>query len=314
MAAETIVRAVRRPARKRELGRGERVAAGRLAAAPAAAVARRPALQRLGAGRGRRHRAGGLRHGRARLAAGARARAGPGRASASRTSGCSSARTPISTTAARPPLSASATGCELWLHPATSTSPRRPTTRRRRSPAQMEIARQSGVPGAPLQRWARARGASRATGVARPLAPDRELVEGVAVDDRRRRRGDVIETPGHAPSHVVPAPARAPAAALGRPRARPHLALLRPRLDARPGRRVPGLARPRRRLDVRLGAAGHGRPFTDVPGHVEANRALVARRLDAVRAALRSRAGDRLRAAARGLRGASRREHGDAGC
>ena len=38
-------------------------------------------------------------------------------------------------------------------------------------------------------------------------------------------------------------------------------------------------------LDARLCLAGHGRPFTDVRGHIEANRALVAERL-AVRSAL----------------------------
>ena len=39
-------------------------------------------------------------------------------------------------------------------------------------------------------------------------------------------------------------------------------------------------------LDARLALAGHARPFTDVAGHIEANRELVAERLDAVRAAL----------------------------
>jgi hypothetical protein len=39
-------------------------------------------------------------------------------------------------------------------------------------------------------------------------------------------------------------------------------------------------------LDARLGLSGHGRPFSDVPGHIAANRALVAERLAAVQAAL----------------------------
>jgi hypothetical protein len=39
-------------------------------------------------------------------------------------------------------------------------------------------------------------------------------------------------------------------------------------------------------LDARLALSGHGRPFTDVPGHIRANRRLVADELDAVRAAL----------------------------
>ena len=41
------------------------------------------------------------------------------------------------------------------------------------------------------------------------------------------------------------------------------------------------------RLDVRLTLAGHARPFTDLAGHIDANRALVARRLAGILAALR---------------------------
>jgi len=40
------------------------------------------------------------------------------------------------------------------------------------------------------------------------------------------------------------------------------------------------------RLGARLALSGHGRPFADVTEHVEANRRLVQRRLDAVLAAL----------------------------
>ena len=39
-------------------------------------------------------------------------------------------------------------------------------------------------------------------------------------------------------------------------------------------------------LGARLCLSGHGKPFTEVHGHVEGNRALVAGRLDAARAAL----------------------------
>ena len=42
------------------------------------------------------------------------------------------------------------------------------------------------------------------------------------------------------------------------------------------------------RLDARLALSGHGRPFVDVHGHIEGNRALVAERLDAVRGAART--------------------------
>jgi glyoxylase-like metal-dependent hydrolase (beta-lactamase superfamily II) len=40
------------------------------------------------------------------------------------------------------------------------------------------------------------------------------------------------------------------------------------------------------RLDARLALSGHGKPFTDVHGHIDANRRLVAERLEAVMAAL----------------------------
>ena len=42
-------------------------------------------------------------------------------------------------------------------------------------------------------------------------------------------------------------------------------------------------------LDARLALSGHGRPFTDVAGHIAANRALVAERLAAVATALAGR-------------------------
>jgi glyoxylase-like metal-dependent hydrolase (beta-lactamase superfamily II) len=43
------------------------------------------------------------------------------------------------------------------------------------------------------------------------------------------------------------------------------------------------------RLDARLALSGHGRPFVDVHGHIEANRRLVAERLAAVCAGLSGR-------------------------
>jgi len=43
-------------------------------------------------------------------------------------------------------------------------------------------------------------------------------------------------------------------------------------------------------LGARLALSGHGKPFIDVHGHIEANRALVRERLDAALAAVRHRA------------------------
>jgi glyoxylase-like metal-dependent hydrolase (beta-lactamase superfamily II) len=147
-----------------------------------------------------------------------------------------------------------------------------------------EVARQSGVPERELRAWLEARRA-QGSGQAGVLRADGALVDGVTVDsDLGPWR--VLETPGHAPSHVC----------LHQPERRlllsgDHLLgrislffdvgwtpdPVQEFLDSLD--RVEG-------LDVRLCLAGHGRPFTDVPGHIEGNRALVADRLDAVRALL----------------------------
>ena len=84
----------------------------------------------------------------------------------------------------------------------------------------------------------------------------------------------------------MPVPARAPPAHLRRPPARPRLALLRLRLSPDPVGEFLNSLDVVDALDARLVLTGHGRPFTDVHEHIEANRALVRERLDAVRAAL----------------------------
>jgi glyoxylase-like metal-dependent hydrolase (beta-lactamase superfamily II) len=182
-----------------------------------------------------------------------------------------------------PPIAEQA-GCEVWMHPnhahhtAAAADPERALLRR------IEIARQSGVPEAPLERWA-ARRRAQGTGQAGTLTVDRELTEGATVDtDLGIWR--VVETPGHAPSHIC----------LFQPERRllisgDHL-LGRVSLYFDAGYtpdpvgeflasldKVAG-------LDARLALSGHGRPFTDVAGHITANRALVAARLEAVREAL----------------------------
>ena len=198
-------------------------------------LAGRAALQRLGARGRRRDRARRLRHAHAA----ARWPTSSARSSRSAcgwsTCGCSSAPTPTSTTAARRRRSRRARAASCGSTRATSTYAlaRRPATRR--SPRRIEVARQSGVPEAPLRAWAEAPRRRRARACRGPLAPDRDLVPGVEVRDRPRRVGGARDARPRAVARRA-APARAAAAALGRPRARPHLALLRPRLDARPGR------------------------------------------------------------------------------
>ena len=189
----------------------------------------------------------------------------------SSTSGCSSARTRTPTTTARRRTIVERAGCELWMHPNHEhmTAPRRdPEAALHR---RIEVARQCGVPGRALR--ARPRPRARA-----PASPARRA----RPRPRARRRGR------HRPRHLVgprdarpravarlPLPARAPAADLRRPPARPRLAVLRLRLHARPGRRVPGLARRGRRARRAARAwPATAAPFTDVRG---AHRAPTAR-------------------------------------
>jgi glyoxylase-like metal-dependent hydrolase (beta-lactamase superfamily II) len=177
-----------------------------------------------------------------------------------------------------------ASGCELWMHPdhahmrAALDDPDALLARR------FEVARQSGVPVAPLRAWsASARG--RGNGIARLIEPDRELVGGVRI---ATDLGDWVtyETPGHAPSHVC----------LHQPERRmlvsgDHL-LGRVSLYFDYGWTPDPVGEFLASLDVvegldaRLCLAGHGRTFTDVGAHIDANRALVAARLERVRSAV----------------------------
>src|SRR6476661_6315794 len=91
-------------------------------------------------------------------------------------------------------------GCELWMHPdhahmtAGQEDPEASLARR------MEIARSAGVPQEPLERYMEAR-RGMPSGIARLVEPDRDLVDGVRFESDLGA-WEVVETPGHAPSHV----------------------------------------------------------------------------------------------------------------
>jgi glyoxylase-like metal-dependent hydrolase (beta-lactamase superfamily II) len=93
-------------------------------------------------------------------------------------------------------------GCELWMHPAwehvriLADDPAAALERR------LEVARQSGLPPAALERYREMREADDDPGIDAIVEPDRDLLPGVEVEtDLGAWR--VYETPGHAPSHVV---------------------------------------------------------------------------------------------------------------
>src|SRR4051794_12423101 len=148
----------------------------------------------------------------------------------------------------------------------------------------IEVARQSGVPDSVITRAYEAR-RGQPLGVDRFVEPSVDLVPGTEIETDLGR-WQVYETPGHAPSHVT----------LHQPDRRllltgDHL-LGRVSLyfdmgwTADPvGEFLESLDRVDA-VDARLALAGHGRLFTDVRGHVRANRQLVHERLDQVRAAL----------------------------
>jgi glyoxylase-like metal-dependent hydrolase (beta-lactamase superfamily II) len=179
-----------------------------------------------------------------------------------------------------PPIAERA-GCEVWMHHdhAHHAADAEQALARR-----VVVAHQSGVPADSVQRWVERR-RSQGSGQAGTLHVDRELSDG---DTVRTDLGDwqVVETPGHAPSHLC----------LYQPERRllisgDHL-LGRVSLyfDAGytpdPVAEFLGSLDKVEALDARLVLSGHGRPFTAVHAHVAANRALVEQRLEAVRAAL----------------------------
>jgi glyoxylase-like metal-dependent hydrolase (beta-lactamase superfamily II) len=175
-------------------------------------------------------------------------------------------------------------GCEVWLHPnrshlrVASDDPEVALARR------AEVARGSGVPEAPLKRWIEQRRAS-GTGLSGELVSDRDLLPGVEVATDVGT-WQVIETPGHAPSHVcLHQPERRLLISGDHLLGRVSLYFDHGYTPDPVGEFLDSLDKVEA-LDARLCLAGHARPFTDVAAHVTANRDLVAQRLDEMRAAL----------------------------
>jgi glyoxylase-like metal-dependent hydrolase (beta-lactamase superfamily II) len=182
------------------------------------------------------------------------------------------------------PIIAERAGCEIWMHPSHELlnnmveDPEAVFARR------LEVARQSGVPAEPLQRYAQERKPGQ-TGFAGVIEPARALLSGVTVQTALGE-WTAYETPGHSPSHVC----------LFQPERRllisgDHL-LGRISLYFEYGNSPDPVGEFLHSLDVvqRLGARlclpGHGRTFADAHAHIEGNRKLVHERLDSVSAAL----------------------------
>jgi glyoxylase-like metal-dependent hydrolase (beta-lactamase superfamily II) len=177
-----------------------------------------------------------------------------------------------------------ASGCELWMNPHHEHMTRAAKDPERSFERRIEVARQSGVPEQALREYQNAR-KGQGMGIVKIVMPQRDLVPGVVVETDLGA-WEVYYTPGHAPSHVVlHQPDRGMLLSgdhlLGRvslyydygwtPDPTGEFLSSLDVVDA---------------LDARLCLAGHGRPFRDVHGHVEANRRAVAERIDRVRTAI----------------------------
>jgi glyoxylase-like metal-dependent hydrolase (beta-lactamase superfamily II) len=176
-------------------------------------------------------------------------------------------------------------GCELWMHPAwehvrlLADDPAAALEQR------LEVARQSGVPLAGLERYRESRKGDEDTGIDAIVEPDRDLVPGVEVETDLGT-WQVYETPGHAPSHVV----------LHQPERRllisgDHL-LGRTVLFFDHGHSPDPVGEFLRSLDevepldVDLCLPGHGRPFRDPEAKIAEARRQVGELLEKTREAL----------------------------
>jgi glyoxylase-like metal-dependent hydrolase (beta-lactamase superfamily II) len=175
-------------------------------------------------------------------------------------------------------------GCELWMHPNHQHMTRSLEDPDATLARRLEVARQSGVPAEPLRAWAESR-KGFGPGIAALVEPDRELVPGVEVQTDHGT-WSVHYTPGHAPSHVCLFQAERRLLISG-----DHL-LGRVSLfydygwtPDPVGEFLDSLEKVDR-LDARLCLPGHGRPFADVRAHVRANQELVRERIDAVASAV----------------------------
>jgi glyoxylase-like metal-dependent hydrolase (beta-lactamase superfamily II) len=168
-------------------------------------------------------------------------------------------------------------GCELWMHPDHEHMTRAAQDPEAALERRIEVAIQSGVAEEPLRAYAEAR-RGQGYGIAKIVEPDVALVPGVEIPTDLGV-WSVHETPGHAPSHVCLFQADRRLLISG-----DHL-LGRVSLYYDYGYSPDPAGEFLRSLDVveqldaRLCLAGHGRTFTDVQGHIAANRELVHERI-----------------------------------
>jgi glyoxylase-like metal-dependent hydrolase (beta-lactamase superfamily II) len=175
-------------------------------------------------------------------------------------------------------------GCRFLMHPASAHF-----YDAMREPARIEAARaaraaREGVPDRELALYGDVR--EETEGVVAPVEPDGLLVDGVRLPSAL---GDweVVETPGHAPSHVCLVQRERGIAILGDLVSRAFAPYLDYGYSPDPvAELLAALDRVAALEGIRVGLPGHGRPLPDVATVIEAHRAGIGGRLDAARAAL----------------------------
>ena len=175
-------------------------------------------------------------------------------------------------------------GCEMWMHPSHMHAIAGEGDPAARLARRLEVGRQSGVAEAALDAYAE-RATDAPSGIARVIEPDRALVPGVEIETDLGV-WSVHETPGHAPSHVCLFQAQRRLLISGdHVLGRISLYYDYGWTPDPVGEFLASLDRADQ-LGARLALSGHGKPFVDVHGHIEANRRLVGERLQATLAAL----------------------------
>lgn len=175
-------------------------------------------------------------------------------------------------------------GAALWMHPDIGHARAEYGDRTLARAHRFEIGRQSGVPEAALRTFLERYG-DLPSGIAGLVQADHALVDGARIDTDLGPLY-VYETPGHAPSHVsLYAPEHRLLIAGDHLLGRVSLYFDYGYTPDPVAEFLSGLDTVAA-LDARLCVSGHGRPFSDVSAHIQANRELVAQRLAAARSGL----------------------------
>ena len=175
------------------------------------------------------------------------------------------------------------TGCRFLMHPASGHF-----YDAMREPARIEAARgaraaREGVPGEELADYGDVR--EETEGVLAPVEPDRYLLDGVRLPSAL---GDweVVETPGHAPSHVCLIQRDRGLAIVGDLVSRVFAPYLDYGYSPDPvGELLLSLDRLGAIAGIRVGLPGHGRPLDELPGTIEEHSAGLRGRIESARAA-----------------------------